>query len=227
MQTFILALLTLFPAFAWSQQIPVHDVCTRTCAIHADCGVGGLCDQGRCLYQRQFCFNERWSVNERGETSNCDGYACADSTGLCLREAQSSLDCLSGFVFDGQSNCVPSVQCNLADPVCQSLYERWKKARADYEEHTPEPHLPALTCQPCSDSITCGAGKMCWQDRCENQGSYCSIKSQDEAISIAPSGEVTACGAYACEKVTGQCFRNCLKNSDCRNGKVCMVGACL
>ncbi len=225
MQILFAVIFTFLPSLLWAAS--GADKCAKACVISAECGIGGLCNKGQCSYQKQFCFNERWSVNARGETTNCDGYSCSSTTGLCLREARDSTDCLSGYVFDGDTKCIPSVQCNFTEPACQDLFERWKKARSDYEATTPEPRLTPLTCVPCSDSSQCASGQMCWNNRCEAQGSYCAANGADEQFSVTPTQPSESCGNYSCERVQGKCFKSCLKNSDCRSGKLCLGGSCL
>ncbi|MEZ0390699.1 MAG: hypothetical protein ACAH59_00690 [Pseudobdellovibrionaceae bacterium] len=203
-----------------------QDQCSKTCVIDSECGVGGVCTQGSCQLQKNFCFNERWSANERGEGSNCDAYRCLPETGLCLRQAQSSMDCLTGYVFDGSSTCLPSVQCNSSEVHCQQILERWKKAREDYELTTPAPQLPVFSCLPCETSEVCGSSQMCWNKRCVPQSPFCQETAEGQHQQV-DSGLPKDCGFFACEKSQGLCFRSCLKDSDCRSGRKCMASQCL
>jgi len=217
-------LFLFLPMIGWGQ-----DSCSKTCVISSECGVGGLCEQGLCQYQKSFCFNERWAANDRGEASNCDAYRCDSEKGLCLRKAQSTQDCLTGYVFDGVSLCLRSVSCNSVDSHCQDLLDRWKKARDEFEQNTPEPRLTPWSCMACETSETCGAEKMCWQNRCVSKSPYCRVDLEGEhhqVISQLLLPESKACGNYACDQVSGECFNSCLKESDCRSGRKCDAGLC-
>jgi len=205
-----------------------QDLCLKQCLVSAECGIGGVCDQGTCRHQAHYCGNERWSVNERGESSNCDAYRCSTETGLCLREAKSPVDCLNGYVFDGVKSCIPSINCNPQDPDCQDLYHRWVKARAEYETTTPQPTPTPLTCQACTGHAECGAQKMCWQSRCVVNDLFCQTDATTlEQISYSSQGPQAFCGNFACDASRGQCFDRCLKAQDCRAGKNCVTGICL
>jgi len=217
------ALLFLFPVFSTAQ-----DLCAKACVIHAECGIGGECAQGTCRYQSSYCGNERWAVNARGETSNCEAYRCSPATGLCLRQAESTLDCLTGYVFDGLKSCVPSIQCNLTEPHCQDFNERWKKARAEYEATTPEPQQTPLSCISCKADSECSSNQMCWNSKCSDKKNYCFQNDQGSHFQFdVGQNEITDCGSYACEKVISECLKSCYKNSDCRTGRSCFAGNCL
>jgi hypothetical protein len=225
MKIFVTALMMFWGLFVWAQA--QQDPCAKSCVVAAECGTGGACHKGICEYQPRFCANERWSANSRGETSNCDAYTCSNETGMCLRKAQSSNDCLVGYVFDGTSLCVPSVQCNPAEPNCLNLMERWKKARTDYEAITPEPRLSPLTCISCQMNSDCASGQMCWQGRCEKSSAFCRLSDTGEHFSIMNRRTPASCGDYACDPVPGTCLTSCLKTSECRSGKQCVAGSCL
>lgn len=220
MKTFIFVASLILPLFALGQ-----DACSKACVINSECGVGGLCNQGTCQYQKTFCFNERWASNERGETSNCDAYRCDQDRGLCLRSAKTTTDCLTGYVFDGKSSCLASIDCQSSDPHCQDLMDRWKKAREEYEASTPEPSLPPLSCQPCEASENCGTGKMCWQKRCVASSNYCEVDSEGTHHQVGFLRSLD-CGVYVCDKVSGACLNSCLKTADCRSGRKCIEGLC-
>lgn len=209
-------------------QTMAQDLCAKTCVIDAECGIGGLCNQGTCGYQNTYCGNERWSVNARGETHNCEAYRCANETGLCLRRALGPLDCLTGYVFDGTKACVPSIQCNSTEPQCLDLYERWKQARLEYEATTPEPQPAPLSCISCQDNSGCSSAQMCWKGTCVEKKNYCQIAPHGEHFKVEPSqGMTTSCGLYACDKVSSDCLKACDKSADCRDGRNCRAGLCL
>lgn len=220
MKVLLLIASLLLPALVYGQ-----DSCSKACVISTECGTGGLCVENQCKYKKSFCFNERWAANERGETSNCDAYRCSPDSGQCLRNAESSDDCLPGYVFNGTSACVPSVACNSPSADCQDLWDRWKKTRDEYESTTPQPVMQPWTCVACEDSSTCGAGKMCWHKRCVSASSYCEVDSEGGHHQVALPDRF-ACGNYACEKVSGECLKSCLKESDCRSGRKCVAGQC-
>ncbi len=204
-----------------------QDACAKACVIHAECGIGGLCDQGSCKYQAAYCGNERWSVNSRGETQNCDAYRCSPASGLCLRQAENANDCLNGYVYNGKDACVPSIQCNLADAHCQDLYERWKTSRAEYEATMPEPTPAPLSCIACDTETACASHQMCWKGLCTEKKAYCEVTTDGEHLQKSPDGQSSSCGSYICEKVSSQCLTTCQKKSDCRQGRNCLAGTCL
>ncbi len=217
-------------ALAQSTPTPEKDSCTKQCVIHADCGVGGYCDAGTCRYKSKYCSNERWSTNERGETSNCDAYKCVDDLGTCPRSATKIDDCTLGFVFDGKTSCVPSVNCdinNSEDAACKDLWDRWQVTRSNYEKTTPEANPPLLTCQACQGHDQCSNSQMCWQGRCVTNDYFCSIDAQGGHQVSSKNGVEAFCGNYTCEKVTHTCLTQCLKPQDCRDGKTCTAGVCL
>ncbi len=129
------------PGFSFAQE-----TCPKSCVIHADCGLGGWCDNGSCAIRPNYCGNERWSVNALGETKNCDAYKCVEPAGLCLERAEKETDCTQGYVFDGTDRCVSSIQCDPTTEHCQDLLRRWQEARTQYEELTPEPKPEPVTC---------------------------------------------------------------------------------
>lgn len=224
MKTLIMVVFLFMPSLLWASE-NTEDICTKTCVIDSECGVGGVCDQGKCHYKKSFCFNERWSVNDRGESWNCDAYRCDSDTGLCLRKAKDSTDCLTGYVFNEQNSCIRSIQCNSADTNCSELLEKWQSVRNEYEQSTPEPVVAPLSCVGCENSQTCGTGQMCWQNRCVPANPHCQVDSNGQHFQVDLLSS-KACGNYACEKVQGACLRTCLKESDCRSGRKCKQGLC-
>lgn len=203
------------------------DSCQKSCSIDADCGQGGFCNAGHCERKNTYCSNDRWSVNSRGETWNCNAYRCNETNGLCFRAATSNGNCTTGYVFDGKSSCIPSVSCAANDPSCQDLYARWLKARHDYENQTLAPQPSPFSCIPCTAHADCGADQMCWQNRCEKSDLYCAVAGNGESVVVNKQGIVASCQNFACDPVTKSCFTQCQAAQDCRSGKSCVGGVCL
>jgi hypothetical protein len=197
------------------------DSCLKSCVLNADCGIGAQCLGNKCSYKPTFCFSDRWSVNERGEFSDCGAYFCEAKSGLCLRQATDTSACTSGYVFDGKNSCVPSINCEGTENNCQELLEKWKQSRSQWESIYPEPRLPLLTCVACEKHEQCTSNQMCWQGRCVSEGIYCGKTVDGEEMSMFKDLTIKSCGDYACDTVLGQCLTDCQSNRDCRQGYTC------
>lgn len=203
------------------------DSCQKSCTIDADCGIGGSCNTGVCEHKTNYCLNDRWSVNERGEVWNCDAYRCDSAHGECFRQATANENCTSGYVFDGKNSCVPSVNCAENDPSCQDIYQRWLKARHDYEAQTPQPSPPVFSCISCETHSDCDSTQMCWQNRCTKAALYCADNSNNgEQAVFDKNGVVVNCGNYACDPIAKACFTACQAKQDCNTGNACVSGFC-
>lgn len=214
-------LLSLLPVlFVFAEPAP-KDPCQKTCLLNADCGIGGQCTGGTCSYKTQYCANDRWSVNERGEKLDCGAYLCEQKTGACLSEAQDSGACTTGYVHDGQLSCVKSINCNSADPVCAELEEKWKVTRKNWEVLNPEPNPSPFSCQSCDESAPCDSGKMCWNKRCVPNAHYCSLTPSGEEVSRNQDTVLQVCGEYRCNLISGDCRASCTDDSHCQTGLVC------
>jgi hypothetical protein len=213
--------ITIFLLLFSALRLQAADNCIKTCVLNADCGIGAQCIAERCSYKPAFCFSDRWSVNERGEYSDCGGYYCEQKTGLCRRQATDSGHCTSGYIFDGKDSCMPSVNCETNDSECLNLMEKWKQARWQWENLYPEPHLPLLSCIACQKHEECGANQMCWQGRCVNEAVFCGKTADGEEALMFKDLTIKSCGDYACDAVVGQCRSDCLSNRDCRQGYTC------
>ncbi len=224
----ILTFCFCFAERASSQELNAQNPCAKSCVLEADCKIGGVCVGNTCQYKEHFCTAERWAANDRGEVTNCNAYICEEATGFCRRTATSPIHCTLGYVFDGTSNCLPSIQCDIADPTCQKLTEQWKIARDNYEKRTPSPVLPPLTCTACKQSSECAKkDQMCWNGLCVRGDSHCVLDSMGDWGSMSPAGVLTSCGALACDSSAGLCLQSCQSQLDCRQGKACVVGNCL
>lgn len=229
--TAILTLLVFSLSFlgSISEAVPVKypifpkvDTCAKSCTINADCGIGGKCTNKTCQYENQYCANDRWSMNARGEASDCKAYTCNTQNGLCRRQAQESEHCSPGYAYDGDKSCVLSIQCDPAtDPGCQPLIDKWKKTREQWESTFPQPVSKIFSCVKCNSHNDCKSSEMCWQNRCVADSPYCDKNGATEEASFFRSGLIQACQNYTCEKVSGLCLNDCLQNSDCTNGMTC------
>lgn len=215
------------PVLPWETPPAANDSCQASCSIDADCGQGGFCDTGKCARQISYCLNDRWSVNARGETWNCNAYRCNTLKGQCFRESTANDNCTSGYVFDGKKSCIPSVSCPVTDPTCQDLYARWVNARHEYEKQTPSPVAAPFSCVACQTHDQCGSDQMCWSKRCEQADSFCAINGNNEAVVANKQGVVSSCQNFACDPIAKSCFTSCESAQDCRNGKTCTNGLCL
>jgi hypothetical protein len=223
---FFMTLAIMLPFALTTQAQPPADSCQKSCTIDADCGIGGTCNTGLCEHKTTYCLNDRWAVNERGETWNCDAYRCNSTNGLCFRQATANENCTSGYVFDGKTSCVPSVHCAANDPSCQDIYQRWLKARHDYEAQTPQPTPAPFSCVSCKSNADCDSSQMCWQGRCEKADLFCNAAGDGESAVWDRNGIVAKCATYACDPIAKACFAGCQTNQDCAKGKTCSAGQC-
>jgi hypothetical protein len=204
---------------------PPKDACLKNCTADSDCGPNASCNNNVCKRKSQFCSNERWSTNDRGESINCGPYSCNSKTGACRRFAQQTTDCSFGFVFDGKSNCIPSVECADGDLSCSEQFERWQKSRQNWEAQYPEPKIEQLSCQTCKENMDCnnseiGSEIMCWKNLCVREDLYCTTDGQ-HYFSNNKYGPIRTCGEYKCNQMSGECFNDCASNDDCNNGFKC------
>lgn len=228
--TLALASLLLFAAPGFAEDSPTPpatpvDPCLKTCALNADCGTNGFCQDGTCKPVDNYCHNERWSMNDRGEGQNCNAYRCETETGLCLRTAQSSSSCTLGYVFDGKGLCVPSVNCSSNDEGCQDLRRKWRDARAEYETSTPNVAADPLTCRSCQTSEQCGPEEMCAQNRCVKERPVCTQDIFGAFYSVFKN-KFESCAGFQCDVALGECLKTCFSQFDCQSGFHCESGQC-
>jgi hypothetical protein len=231
---------TVFAANSEKQLLPIPlpykplvDSCVKACLINADCGIGGECIDKTCSHKKQFCANDRWAVNERGEMTDCGAYVCDSKVGLCRREASDSEHCSSGYAYDQNKSCTMSVQCDpKTDPGCQSLLDKWTKTRDQWEALFPAPVFTPFSCIACTQHTDCKANEMCWSNRCVPDNKYCGQSAEVPApkppatprlvdASFIRKGLLQTCQEYTCEKVSGECLNSCIQNSDCGMGTSC------
>jgi len=207
------------------------DSCEKSCLINADCGIGANCVAEICQYQKVFCLNDRWSLNERGEYQDCDAYACDPTAGLCRRTATDYAHCTPGYVMNEHHQCVSSINCDPHDVQCQELIKKWKESRAIWESYFPTPRLPVYSCIACKNNSGCDGQHMCWNGRCVKAGTYCGTTTDSHGEtwhgSFNSGGLAKNCGDYACAPVSGDCYGDCLRTSDCRQGLSCVDGRCV
>lgn len=220
MKSLFLIFALMFPLWGLAQ-----DSCLKDCVLNSECGMGGICSNGKCSYQSAYCNDERWSVNSRGETRDCREYRCDKGSGTCLNKANSSQDCLFGYVFDGSQTCTSSVQCNSADPNCQALIDRWNAARTQYENSLPEPKPPTYSCVSCKLDSECSSSQICWSNRCVDNLPYCRTES-DGHFSQISNNQILGCGQFACDYVLGQCLSSCNSDKDCISSSKCQNRLC-
>ncbi len=206
-----------------------QDSCQKTCVLHSECGIGGLCNNGICQKKSTYCSNEIWSSNSRGESEPCLGYKCDETSGLCLRSAQLPEDCSFGYVMDAFHQCVAQVQCDLTDPNCKDLFTKWQTAREQYEQTMPQPTPEVLSCRSCNIHAECGAKEMCWNRRCSQEGASCHGSSQTGYQSVLVKGQketVKSCGNFKCSVASGLCYTQCINDNDCALGTHCQQKIC-
>ena len=209
----------LLPLSTWAA-----DLCEKKCMINADCSTGGSCVEGLCQNKTAYCANERWSVNNRGEMTDCGAYTCDSLSGLCRRQASESEHCSSGYAYDGDKSCTSSVQCDPTnDPECKLLMDKWRKTRDQWEALFAAPAFKPFSCIACTAHTDCRADQMCWQGTCVNDAKYCDMDAQKKSGSYIKAGLNQACNDYSCEKVSGLCLSDCIQNSDCATGLTCDV----
>ncbi len=221
---FVSVLLTACPSLA-EDTLPPADPCSKSCVLNADCGVNGFCDNNVCKPVDNYCSNERWSMNDRGEGQNCNAYRCDEQSGACLRTAQSGSSCTWGYVFDGKQLCVPSVSCASNDQGCQDLQRKWQDARSEYEVSTPIKAEPALTCRACQDTFDCGPEEMCAKNVCVKERPYCSQDIFGGLFSVY-RGQFQSCAGFQCDVSFGECLKICFSNFECQSGFTCENNRC-
>jgi len=218
LQTSAIAVALLTGAFSVQSCMPLtpSGSCVDSCSKDSDCGLGEYCLSGECQRKHTFCATPAISMNDRGESDSCAGFACDSATGKCITEAWTSDDCQGGWAPNGSGQCIPA---GCAGPD------------GSYTSACSPGVAPAYTmdcAQDCSTDAECGSGKMCHDQKCVQKDTYCS----DQTKSVSPGalgtdGNYTRsyqdCGSYRCEPVSGQCRTRCRVSDDCGAGLNCYV----
>lgn len=204
---------------------PPSDSCLKSCTLNADCGIGGFCQENVCKPVDNYCSNERWSMNDRGDGQNCNAYRCDQQSGTCLRTAQSSSACTLGYVFDGKNLCVPSVNCSSGDEACQDLKRKWAAARDEYETSTPMKAEIPLSCRECHTIRDCQSGEMCSNNTCVKERPVCEQDIFGAYFSVF-RGKMESCSGFQCDVALGECLKICFSQFDCQQGYSCENSRC-
>lgn len=135
--------------------------------------------------------------------SSCTG--CCDETGAC-RSGDANTAC--GQTGSACSDCGAGARC--AGSICQPL-----KATGD-------------SCNSGGDCSTshCVTG-VCCNSACTGACQRCDATGTEGTCSALPEAtNVTACGAYACDGISGECPTMCTTSRQCATGNYCSNGSC-
>lgn len=232
--TSTLAAVQPMPLFAQlDRQLTTDDRCLKTCNVNNDCSWGSYCQSPNnnaptsspavCVYKSQYCSDDRWSVNDRGESTDCSPYNCNTTTGACARFATQQSDCSFGYAYNGISACTKNLKCSdESSPDCLAEIEQWKIERQKWESTLLKPQPEALSCAVCKENIDCASSQMCWQGQCKTENLFCvSDATNTKEMSSNKFGPVRSCDEYRCNRVTGECYNDCASSKDCIDGYQC------
>jgi hypothetical protein len=207
-------------------------VCEIACNGDEDCGYPGyFCASHKCTLRHVFCYDERWSMNDRGETDDCMEYRCDPIMGTCPRTADSTANCNTPWAWwDVDYSCVPTVQgCDTATPECQAALLEWSNGRDAWVDTHPAGSLPPVTAgceKPCTTDSDCN-DEMCYYGTCRPIDLYCAMGEFGWESIWPHRGEFDVSGnlvresspcmaGYGCDMVMGACRTDCLRTGDCQ-----------
>jgi MYXO-CTERM domain-containing protein len=218
------------------QDVCLSGVCTGldpiVCPPPDQCHKQGTCDPatGNCIYPAKdegaSCDDKNACTTlDRCQSEVCAGLSpvvcpppdachdqgtCHPDTGLCDNPAKSE-----GASCDDQNACTTLDRCQ--SEVCTGFHR--------------------VVCPPpdqCHKQGTCDTATGACDDpvkddgaTCDSDGDPCTAGDHCEAGACVV-GAPRICGAYACDKSTGQCLKECKSVEDCTSGNVCdPMGQCI
>jgi hypothetical protein len=209
-------------------------VCTdqgRLCSTNQPCPAGQFCCGGSCSptlccnadadCQDGFCDNGTCRTGDRPACSDalpCTSGRCLGTVGQCVEciydddcEESESLVCSAEHQCVGQGGGCTPAGCAADGLVCAPEWGRCRACVSSLEcgERVCDDGL----CGPCSDTPSCGLGRVCDEGRCiMDPGTPCNTNAD--------------CGDQVCNPLADRC-EPCKASIDCGVGRTCDNGSCI